>query len=931
MKSLLLLLILSCCIHSVNAQKTYSLPQKITSSDYLLNTIIIKVKPAYASVCTNTKIDHGLFYSICKDIGTSQLHKKFPFNHTPEKEFNSAGQKLADLSLIYELKFSSNYHIEKAISKLMASGILMYAEPHFIPKTTYNPNDPLSDVTNQYHLQTINAYNGWTVNKGDSSIVIGITDTGTDPTHPDLFNNTKRNYNDVIDGIDNDNDGYVDNYMGWDLGVGDNDPTYQANAHGVHVSGIAGASTDNAIGVAGVGFNCKFLPIKIGDANGSLIAAYEGIKYAADHGCAIINCSWGGGGSGQYGQDIINYATINKNCLVVCAAGNNAADGDFFPAAYNYALSVANTTSANTLHVSSNYGYFVDVCAPGDAILSTFPNSNYTQLTGTSMASPVVAGAAGIVKHHFPSYTGLQVAERLKVTADDIYPLNPFYLTKLGTGRINLYRALTDPPSPSVVYSKITTIDHNDNIFITGDSLFITGLFTNYLNPTSALNVTVTPLSGVATIIDNTTAISALNTLASKTNTLDPFTFKLSGPIALNQVLSFEILMVDGSYVVKQYFSIYLNSDCINITINDVKTTATSRGKIGFNQASQVQGLGFKYKNSDFLYEGGLLIGTDTLTVSDCVQGTSGPDADFSSISQIIHQLPAVNSDFDTRATFSDNSSISPIPIEVKQNTYAWASIPNKQFVIWEYLLTNTSTSNTIKNLFGGIFADWDVDDGTASKNRSSYDVATKMGYCYYTGKNGKYVGIKLLTNTAAPNFYAMDNVSGGSGGIDVTNGFDTKEKYKALSQQRLAAGVGGSGSDNLNLMSTGPYTILPNQTIKFAFALIGGDSLNHLIAGANQAQIKYDALSTSIENMVIKDNEFLIYPNPSASIFTISQTKHQFKTMEVYSINGSLIHRQTLANTSETFDLSNKSKGIYIIKLIGEENIVFRKIVLGE
>ena len=931
MKSLLLLLILSCCIHSVNAQKTYSLPQKITSSDYLLNTIIIKVKPAYASVCTNTKIDHGLFYSICKDIGTSQLHKKFPFNHTPEKEFNSAGQKLADLSLIYELKFSSNYHIEKAISKLMASGILMYAEPHFIPKTTYNPNDPLSDVTNQYHLQTINAYNGWTVNKGDSSIVIGITDTGTDPTHPDLFNNTKRNYNDVIDGIDNDNDGYVDNYMGWDLGVGDNDPTYQANAHGVHVSGIAGASTDNAIGVAGVGFNCKFLPIKIGDANGSLIAAYEGIKYAADHGCAIINCSWGGGGSGQYGQDIINYATINKNCLVVCAAGNNAADGDFFPAAYNYALSVANTTSANTLHVSSNYGYFVDVCAPGDAILSTFPNSNYTQLTGTSMASPVVAGAAGIVKHHFPSYTGLQVAERLKVTADDIYPLNPFYLTKLGTGRINLYRALTDPPSPSVVYSKITTIDHNDNIFITGDSLFITGLFTNYLNPTSALNVTVTPLSGVATIIDNTTAIGALNTLASKTNTLDPFTFKLSGPIALNQVLSFEILMVDGSYVVKQYFSIYLNSDCINITINDVKTTATSRGKIGFNQASQVQGLGFKYKNSDFLYEGGLLIGTDTLTVSDCVQGTSGPDADFSSISQIIHQLPAVNSDFDTRATFSDNSSISPIPIEVKQNTYAWASIPNKQFVIWEYLLTNTSTSNTIKNLFGGIFADWDVDDGTASKNRSSYDVATKMGYCYYTGKNGKYVGIKLLTNTAAPNFYAMDNVSGGSGGIDVTNGFDTKEKYKALSQQRLAAGVGGSGSDNLNLMSTGPYTILPNQTIKFAFALIGGDSLNHLIAGANQAQIKYDALSTSIENMVIKDNEFLIYPNPSASIFTISQTKHQFKTMEVYSINGSLIHRQTLANISEKLDLSNKSKGIYIIKLIGEENIVFRKIVLGE
>jgi subtilisin family serine protease len=932
MKTFFTLTFSICVAISLSAQKSYSLPATITANDYIAKTIILKVKPVYASICTNNKIEHALFNTMATTIGVNNLQKKFPLDKSPEKETNNAGQKYADLSLIYELNYSSNYYIEKAISKLLASGILIYAEPHFIPKTTYNPNDPLATPANQYHLQTVNAFNGWTVNKGDSSIVIGITDTGTDPTHSDLFNNIKRNYNDVIDGVDNDGDNYIDNYMGWDLGAGDNDPTYQGSAHGVHVCGIASASTDNANGGAGLGFNCKFLPIKIADANGNLIAAYEGIKYAADHGCTSINCSWGGGGASQFGQDIITYASINKNCLVVCAAGNNGADGDFFPAAYNYVLAVANTTAGDTKHSSSNYGYFVDVCAPGDAINSTWPGNSYTQLTGTSMASPVVAGAAGIVKNQFPSYNGLQIGERLKVTADDIYSLNSSYLTKLGTGRINLYRALTDPASPSVVFTDIKTIDHNDNVFITGDTLFITGLFTNYLDPTTALTISVTPLSGLATVVDNTTTLGVINTLATATNTLDPFRFKLTGIIPTNQSMSFEVLMQDGAYQAKQYFTIFLNVDYINIVVNDVNTTATSRGKIGYNQDAQVQGLGFRYKTTDLLYEAGLMIGTDTNTVSDCVRGTNGTtaDTDFSSVIKIVNQVPALTSDFDTKATFNDNTSISPISVEVLQNTYAWATAPNEQFVIWEYLIKNTSATNTVTNFYGGVFADWDIDGGTFSQNRSAYNTTTKMGYCYYTGASGKYAGIKLLTNTAPPNFYAIDNISGGSGGFDLTNGFDTKEKYKTLSTPRLAAGAIGVGTDNINVMSSGPYTILPNQTIKIAYALLGGDSLQSLIVGANQAQIKYDGLITTSNNIgLMLDYSIAIYPNPSTAVFHITQSTNQFKTVEVYSINGSLIRKHALTSLTETVDLSGYSKGMYVLKLIGDQKSLFKKIVL--
>jgi subtilisin family serine protease len=578
----------------------------------MAKTIIIKVKPAFASVCYDTKIDHLAFTSISAVVGVTNLHKKFPLDKSPEQQYNSVGQAYADLSLIYELNHTSILTIEKAINKLLISNILVYAEPHFIPKINYMPNDPLANPTNQYHLLNINAFNAWDVDKGDSSIVIGITDTGTDPTHPDLFNNIKRNYADVIDGIDNDGDGFTDNYLGWDLGVNDNDATYQANAHGVHVCGLSSASTDNNLGGSGSGFNCKFLPVKISDANGNLIAAYEGIKYAADHGCQIINCSWGGGGSSQFGQDIVNYATINKNSLVVCAAGNNGVDGDFYPAAYNYVLSVANTSQNDVKFSNSNYGYMVDVCAPGDNVNSTWSGNLYITTSGTSMSSPIVAGAAGIVKNHFPAYNGLQVGERLKVTADNIYAANPSYINKLGTGRINLFRALTDPASPSVVLTNKTVTDHNDLSFINGDTLFISGTFINYLDPTSALNETVTPLSAYAINVDNTTSLGTINTLASATNSLDPFTFKLTGTIPINQPIDFEVAMSDGAYTAKQFFTLFINVDYINIEVNDISTTATSKGKIGYNQDAQAQGLGFKYNNTELLYEAGLMIGSDT-------------------------------------------------------------------------------------------------------------------------------------------------------------------------------------------------------------------------------------------------------------------------------------------------------------------------------
>lgn len=910
-----------------NAQN-FSKPIKaLQKGDYIPNTIILKVKENYRNSCTESEIKLSEFKSICTDYGIFYIEKIFKNELPPKEKYNAWHQANADLSLIYEIKYSKNISIDNVIFSLLKSNLFEYAEPHFLPKPTYTPNDPLATPSGQYHLQNINAFSAWDINQGDSSIIIGITDTGTDPGHEDLFNNIARNYNDPIDHIDNDGDGYIDNYMGWDLGMNDYDPTWESNPHGVHVCGISGASINNSLGGAGVGFNCKILPVKISDANGNLIAAYEGIKYAADHGCQIINCSWGANSGGQYGQDIITYATINKNCLVVAAAGNNGNELLFFPAAYDGVLAVANTNASDVLTYGSDYGYFVDVCAPGDNITSTWPGNNYSGLTGTSMSSPCVAGAAGIVKNQFPMYNGLQIAERLKVTADNIYPLNNSYLNKLGTGRVNLYRALTDPDGPSVVFSERVDSDHKNNSFLSGDTLFITGKFTNYLSPTSALTATLNSLSAYALAIDNITGLGVINTLSYKTNHSDPFQFKLNGTIPLNQSIDFRLDIQDGSYQSHVFFTLNINLDYIDININNIETSATSKGKIGYNLNGQTQGLGFKYKGTDILYESGLMIGIDTNHVSDCVRGSnpSIDDQDFSTIYRAQKIVPSSVSDFDTDAGFTDAASSNPIHINIEQKTRAWANSPNQKFVIWEYTITNNNTNDTLKNLYAGIFADWDIDGGTYNENRSAYDNPNKMGYSYYTGTNGIYAGIKLLTSSVTPVFYAIDNVNGGNGGVDPSNGMTTKEKYQTLSTNRLNAGASGNGNDIINVMSAGPVQLKPGESTTIAFALIAGDSLSDLKNSAISAQIKYNGLTTTVNQ--ISNSKIFIYPNPADKEVFI-KTKSELAEIKIFNMNGELVFFEK-NQSNNSVNISDLTEGIYILYVKTKQESFYHKLMV--
>ncbi len=927
--ALVLLILLGYSLPAVATDRpgmgNFRLPQGITKADMVEGTLIFKLKPQYRSVARTTGVDIQQLNTLLASMGATKIIKKFPAKAAPVTERNASGMKMVDLSLIYQVEFTSSEPIEKLVNALLKTGVVEYAEPKYLPKLFFTPNDP--SIGNQYFLGKIQAYAAWDLQQGDTNVVIGITDTGSDLDHPDLQSNLKYNYADPLDGIDNDNDGYIDNFRGWDLGENDNNASVGASNHGSHVAGCAVSTTNNGVGAAGPGFNCKYLPVKIANAAGALTEAYEGIVYAADAGCQIINCSWGGGGGGSFGQDVIDYATVNENALVIAAAGNDNSSLGFFPASYNNVLSVASTTNSDAKSSFSNYGATVDVCAPGSNIYAAMSNNVYGYMNGTSMASPIAAGAAGIILSEFPSYTALQIAEQLRVTCDNIYaiPSNNIYQNQLGKGRINMFRALTET-GPSVRMTNIVSVDGNDDAFVIGDTISISGDITNFLSPTVNLDVTLTTTSPWVTIIDNNTIVGALGTLAITNNNGDPFLLKINASTPQNTMVTLKLNFADGAYADFQIINLIVNVDYINVTINQVSTTITSKGRLCYNGEGQTEGLGFLYNGENLVYEAGLMIGQSTVKVSDNVRGAPNTENDFQSAQVIQRLLPSVQSEFDLYGKFNDNPAANPIPVLVSHKALAWSNPGDDKYVIVEYSIKNTGNSS-LSNIWAGIFADWDIQD--YSFNKADENAALKMGYVYNTTTGGLWAGIKVLTATPF-NHYAVDNIAG-QGGVIMTDGYDNSEKYTTLSTPRAAAGVNGGGNDVIDVVSTGPFTLAAGDSVKVAFALIAGDDLNDLNTSAGNAQIKYDNLVSLFENTSNGPGSILLYPNPATgTIFLRSDSKNISKIV-VSDVAGRMLitnNQPLFSNGIIEMDLNAMDAGVYFVSVTSGNELLTYKVM---
>ncbi len=308
------------------------------------------------------------------------------------------------------------------IAELMGRGDVEFATLNYRIEALESPDD--ADFSLQWALQQINAPEAWNIHTGTGNVIIAVIDSGVDLDHPDLQANI---------------------VSGWDF-VNDDSQPDDDFGHGTHVAGIAAAVGNNGQGIAGVSWGAKIMPLKILDrwGSGNTHDLSQAIYYAADHGAKIINLSLGA----RYSswpcdwlevEDALNY-TVNRGVLVVAAAGNDGQYGINCPGAYDQVMAVGSTTSSDTRSYFSNFGPRLDIVAPGSYIYSTYPGGSYYSLSGTSMATPHVAGLAALIWSFVPSFTDTEVREIIQSTAADLGSIG--WDQEYGHGRINAAYAL---------------------------------------------------------------------------------------------------------------------------------------------------------------------------------------------------------------------------------------------------------------------------------------------------------------------------------------------------------------------------------------------------------------------------------------------------------------------------------------------------------
>ncbi len=378
--------------------------------------------------------------------------------------------------------------VEEAIARYRSDPSVEYVEPDYLVKVDAVPDDP--DFDHLWGMRNtgqtggtpgadVSAASAWAVTTGSFNVLVGVIDTGVDYNHPDLAANIYVNPGEIPgNNIDDDGNGFIDDVRGWDFINHDNDP-YDDNGHGTHVSGTIGAVGNNGVGVAGVNWQVKILPIKFLSAGGGGYTsdAVAAVDYATRMGVRLTNNSWGGGGYSQALEEAIR-AAGDAGILFVAAAGNDSENNDtypHYPSSYDLSniVAVAATDHNDALAGFSNIGAAsVDLAAPGVNIYSTVPGGSYGSHSGTSMAAPHVAGALALMLSRFPGMTAALAKARLLAYVDTLPSLTGRVLTG---GRLNAFMPIAEADSlpPAAITDLAVTLTEGSRVTLgwtaTGD------------------------------------------------------------------------------------------------------------------------------------------------------------------------------------------------------------------------------------------------------------------------------------------------------------------------------------------------------------------------------------------------------------------------------------------------------------------------------
>jgi len=391
------------------------------------------------------------------------------------KSFKGIAEKIYKTNKIVKIKIPRGERVKDVIKRLEKDPNTLYAEPNYLYNFDIVPNEP--DFNLFYNLNNtgqlggtidadIDAPEAWNFTTGTQDVVVAVIDSGVDYNHADLSQNIWKNPGEIPNnGIDDDNNGFVDDLYGWDFGTNDNDPMDTAN-HGTHVAGIIGAIGNNSIGTVGINWNVKLMLLKVADAYNQVpvSAVIDALEYAISNGARIANNSYGGLPYSQALRDTIQQAD-GAGILFIASAGNFGIDNDlspYYPASYDLPniIAVAATDKNDLLASFSNYGTTsVDLGAPGKSIYSTLPGNTYNYKSGTSMAAAHVSGVSGLLYAMIPDLDHNNAKNFILNSVNQVSSLSGKCLTG---GRLNAWNTLQN------ANNSLSKIEINSNVSLRG-------------------------------------------------------------------------------------------------------------------------------------------------------------------------------------------------------------------------------------------------------------------------------------------------------------------------------------------------------------------------------------------------------------------------------------------------------------------------------
>ncbi len=852
----------------------------------------------------------------------------FSYNNEKIKKILKAEEPLLRT---YEVEIKPGTNLEKFCKYLLETyPEIEVAEPINIDETLEIPNDPYA--SSQTMLATINAFTTWDQVKGDTNIIIGIVDTGVLQEHEDLTNSIAPNWGEIPDNnLDDDGNGFVDDYRGYNLAYsteGNGGNTYHVSSHGTSVAGIAGATTNNAKGMAGVAYKCRIFPIKASKAENtaSIDFGYKGILYSAIRGFKVVNCSWGQPKPySPIDQSIIDYA-LARDVVVVAAGGNskNNPTEVYYPAGYFGVLAVGEVNQMDNVTNTSTINETIRIMAPGvgNYITLNTPNGyDVSKNGGTSFAAPVVSGVVGIVRSVYPDLDPIQTIEYVRQLSDDISEKNPS-VQNLIPGRVNMSKLLQIHPFsiPGIKPMKINFFHSDgkkDERFKLGDTVIVKIEGHNFLGSARNLRLVLS----VADIFD-----SSIEVIEGEQNIelvqrnedfiIGPFSFSIKENKENTTFLRVDIF---GENSYKDFFLIpFVPTSYFATFENDsIKFSICDKGTLGFYSVNSYkfgEGIATKSQGNQ-LFKAGIMASEDSLKIVTALFGLTPDRSEFRVLKPFAYPEKNIGIIDDSLASTKER-----IGIKIQQFVYI-PPFGNKFFKIF-FTVKNIS-GKPIKNLSLGYFMDWDV--GPIAKENFSYlepeaipktivPIAAAVQFIQSTDSS-VFVGVGVLSENSSdiPQSAVLTS--------EFTGAYSRERQILSLNS---GTKLQSKSIDDISVFSgmKFPGEIKPEEERSFSMMIAISNNKEEL------KQIFLNNILLSNVETLSNSNSLGLYPIPSKDFIFIDISNYHYFTASYQIINvlGKVVQEGNLV--SNLINLEDLDSGVYYMKIITNQKIFSQKFV---